>query len=84
MYADIVRDHQQNYSLQRQHCLFAHEDLVYVDDNDHVIIVYSEIALRKKRKSCCQSMKIFSHFLDIDMLATQTYVKSFEKCLTSS
>ncbi len=84
MYADIVRDHQQDYSLQRQHCLFAHEDLVYVDDNDCVVIIYNEIALCKKRKSCCQSMKNCSHFLDIDMLATQTHVKSFEKCLTSS
>jgi len=53
MYADIMCDRQQDYSSQKQHCLFAHEDLVYVDDNDSVVVIYNEIALRKKRKSCC-------------------------------
>jgi len=84
MYADIVCSRQQNYSSQMQHCFFAHEDLVYVDDNSYVVIIYSEIASRKIEKSCCQSMKNCRHFFDIDMLATQMSVKSIRKCLTDS
>ena len=83
MYADIVRNHQQDYSSQMQHCLFAHEDLVYVDDNSYVVVIYSEIALRKIEKSCCQSMKNCRHFFDIDMLATQSCVKPSRKFLAS-
>jgi len=84
MYADIVRSRQQDYSSQIQHCFFAHEDLVNVDDNSYVVAIYSEIASRENEKSCCQSLKHCRHFFDIDMLVTQAHVKSIEKCLTSS
>jgi len=84
MYADIMCNHQQDYSLQMQHCFFVHEDFVYVNDNSYVIIIYSEIASCKNRESCCQSMKNSHHFFDIDMLVTQAHVKSTKKCLTSS
>ena len=84
MYADIVCSRQQGYSSQMQHCPFAHEDLVYAGDNSYVVAIYSEVAPRKIEKSCCQSMKNCRHFFDIDMLATQTSVKSIRKCLTDS
>ncbi len=84
MYANIMRSHQQNYSLQIQHCFFTHEDLVNVDDNSYVVIIYSEIASCENEKSCCQSLKHCRHFFDIDMLVTQARVKSIRKCLTNS
>jgi len=84
MYADIVRSRQQDYLSQMQHCFFAHEDFVYVNDNSYVVVIYSEIASRKNGKSCCQSMKNSRYFFDIDMLVTQARVKSIRKCLTSS
>jgi len=84
MYADIMCSRQQDYSSQMQHCLFAHEDFVYVDDNSYVIIIYSKIASCKNRESCCQSMKNSRHFFDIDMLVTQAHVQLIRKCLTSS
>jgi len=61
-----------------------HEDFVYVDNNSYVVIIYSEIALRKNEESCCQSMKNCYYFFDIDMLATQTSVKLIRKCLIDS
>ncbi len=84
MYADIMHNHQQDYSLQMQHCFFAHEDFVYVDDNSYVVIIYSEIASCKNEKSCCQSLKHCYHFFDIDILVTQVCIKLIRKCLTSS
>ncbi len=84
MYADIVRSRQQDYSSQIQHCLFAHEDFINVDDNSYVVIIYSKVASRENEKSCCQSLKNRRHFFDIDMLVTQAHVKSIRKCLTSS
>ena len=53
MYADIMCSRQQDYSSQMQHCFFAHKDLVNVDDNSYVVIIYSEIAFRENEKSCC-------------------------------
>jgi len=84
MYADIMHSHKQNYSSQMQHCLFVHEDLIYVDDNSYIVIIYNEIASCKNEKSYCQSMKNHRYFFDIDMLATQAHVKSIKKCLISS
>jgi len=84
MYADIMHSRQQNYSSQMQHCFFAHEDFVNVNDNNYIVIIYSEIASRENEKSCCQSLKHCCHFFDIDMLVTQAHVKSIRKCLTSS
>ena len=40
MYADIMRSRQQDYSSQMQHCFFMHEDLVYVDNNSYVVVIY--------------------------------------------
>jgi len=84
MYADIMCSRQQDYSSQMQHCFFAHEDFVYIDDNSYIVIIYSKIAFRKNEESCCQSMKNSRHFFDIDMLVTQARIKSIRKCLTSS
>ncbi len=84
MYADIMHSHQQKYSSQMQHCFFAHEDFVYVNDNSYIVVIYSEIASCKNEKSCCQSMKNCHYFFDINMLATQTSVKSIRKCLIDS
>ncbi len=84
MYADIMHSHQQDYSSQIQHYLFAHEDLVNVNDNSYIVIIYSEIAFRENEKSCCQSLKHCRHFFDIDMLVTQAHIKSIRKCLTNS
>jgi len=84
MYADILRNHQQDYSSQMQHCFFAHEDFVYVNDNNYIVIIYNEIAFCKNRESCCQSMKNSHHFFDIDMLVIQAHVKLIRKCLINS
>ncbi len=84
MYADIMCSRQQDYSSQIQHCLFAHEDLVNVNDNSYIVIIYNEIAFCKNEKSCYQNLKHCRHFFNIDMLVTQAHVKSIEKCLTSS
>jgi len=84
MYADIMCSRQQDYLLQIQHYLFAYEDLVNVNDNSYVVIIYNEIAFRENEKSCCQSLKHCCHFFDINMLITQVHVKSIRKCLTSS
>jgi hypothetical protein len=84
MYADTMRSRQQDYSSQMQHCFFMHEDLVYVDNNSYVVVIYSEIASCENEKSCCQSLKHYRHFFDIDMLVTQAHVKSIRKCLTSN
>jgi len=81
---NIMHSYQQDYSSQMQHCLFAYEDLVNVDDNSYIVIIYSEIAFCKNEKSCCQSLKHYHHFFEIDMLVTQACVKLIRKCLTSS